>query len=242
MKAILTYHSIDDSGSVISVAPAVFRSHMAWLAASGLRVLSLEALLAAPDTGDAVAITFDDGFANFATDAWPTLRDHGFPVTVFVPTSHVGGENAWDDTVGDMPRLPLMTWETLGTVAEGGVELGAHSRTHPDLRALPDDGLRAETRGAVEILARETGRKPAGFAYPYGYVNDRVVAAVCECALWACTVRLRAVRRDDDRYRLPRLDAYYFRTPGQLEAWGTPWFLARLAIRGWAKRLRSGMR
>ena len=86
MRAILTYHSVDESGSPISIAPAAFRRHVAWLAAHGPRVVSVDELLRLPPTAAAVALTFDDAFVNFADLAWPLLREHRLPATVFVPS------------------------------------------------------------------------------------------------------------------------------------------------------------
>src|SRR5512145_338101 len=96
MRAILTYHSIDDSGSPVSVPPAVFSQHVRWMARSGVRVLPLADMLTLDrdDPSPAVAITFDDGFRNFR-DAAAQLNRAGFPVTLFVVTGHVGATNAW---------------------------------------------------------------------------------------------------------------------------------------------------
>src|SRR5262245_53682892 len=82
MKAILTYHSIDDSGSVISVDAATFRAHIEWLVKQKIAVVPLDRLREMSDDTHAVALTFDDGFENFATGAWPVLRDYALPVTV----------------------------------------------------------------------------------------------------------------------------------------------------------------
>jgi len=65
MRAILTYHSIDESGSVISVSESVFRGHVTWLARSAVRVVSIDTLMHLPADANAVALTFDDGFVNF---------------------------------------------------------------------------------------------------------------------------------------------------------------------------------
>jgi len=110
MRAILTYHSIDSSGSPISVSPSAFRAHVRWLASGAVRVLPLDELVSAGDDEDAVAITFDDGFENFATEAAALLAQHGLPSTVFVVPEHVDGTNAWggSDAPG-IPTLPLMS-------------------------------------------------------------------------------------------------------------------------------------
>ena len=86
MRAILMYHSIDASGSPISIDAACFERHLTWLAdqrdAGRVQVVPL-ADIAATDAdagGDALAITFDDAFASFETEAsagtWPSWSVH----------------------------------------------------------------------------------------------------------------------------------------------------------------------
>ena len=65
--------------------------------ASKVRVVPLDAILGVPPEQDALAITFDDGFANFAQSAWPLFKSEALPVTLFVATSRVGADNAWPD-------------------------------------------------------------------------------------------------------------------------------------------------
>ena len=97
MRAILTYHSIDDSGSPISVAPEEFRAHVRWLSSGLVRVVPLAELVTLPPEEEAVAITFDDAFQNFASVAAPLLYEHGLPATLFVVSGRVGRDNAWGD-------------------------------------------------------------------------------------------------------------------------------------------------
>ncbi|HEV2132003.1 MAG TPA: polysaccharide deacetylase family protein [Longimicrobiaceae bacterium] len=240
MRAILTYHSIDASGSAISVHLETFRSHVRWLAGSGVRVVPVEELLRLPPEAEALALTFDDGFANFAQLAWPLLRDHGMPVTLFVATDFVGGSNSWSVSRRiAVPRLPLLDWEELGRLVEEGVALGSHSRTHPDMRGLSAAALREEVEGSASRLEAKTGRAPTGFAYPFGYYDAAAVEAVRGCYAWACTVELRMLRTRENPWLTPRLDAYYLRSPGRLEAWGTRRLRRHLWLRAGARRVRN---
>jgi peptidoglycan/xylan/chitin deacetylase (PgdA/CDA1 family) len=239
MRAVLTYHSIDDSGSPVSVGEAAFRRQVQWVCSGAVRVVRLEDL---PDVGtgvDAVALTFDDGFANFAACAWPLLREHGLPVTVFVVTEHVGGTNAWGGRgVPGIPTLPLLGWDALATLAEQGVTLGAHSRTHADLRTLSGSALDAEVTGAADQLEAETGRRPQTFAYPYGHWNEAAASVVARSYRAACTTEHRPLGEREDPHLLPRLDAFYYRHGG-LESWGSTGFRARVRVRGALRRLRA---
>jgi peptidoglycan/xylan/chitin deacetylase (PgdA/CDA1 family) len=240
VRAILTYHSIDDSGSPISVSRSRFADDVQWLASGAVTVLSVPDLLALDADRAAVAITFDDGFSNFATTAWPLLRDRNLSATLFVPTRYVGSTNRWAHTPGGgMPTLPLLSWDGLGRLAEEGVVLGAHTRTHADLRVLSDDEIREEIAGSIEDIARETGRMADSLAYPYGYFNDRVVTATRRFCKWACTTVLRSISPRDDRYLLPRFDSYFLTGLGRLESFGSPVFRSYMSIRSTIRRLRG---
>lgn len=240
MRAILTYHSIDGSGSPISISPAAFRRHLDWLAAGPVRVLPLDRLVADPGGQDAVALTFDDALENFGEHGWPELRRRGLPATLFVPTDHVGGENDWGPgPVRGIPALELLDWPALRRMADEGLALGSHGRCHFDLTRLDDAALDDELTGSARIVARETGIEPTSFAYPYGAVDARVAAAAGRRYHLACTTELRPLEPGLDFHLLPRLDAFYLRRRGALEAWGSRRFARRLALRRAARDVRA---
>lgn len=242
MRAILTWHSIDATGSVISVSPEVFKAQLASIARLGLRVVSVPELLALDPDANAVALTFDDGFLNFRTHAWPVLRSHGFPATVFVVSDHVGGDNRWRGRADHgIPTLPLLAWDDLGALRSEGATLAAHTRTHPHLTTLGDAALEDELTTASAEIARRTDAEVEGFAYPYGALDARVAARVSARYRWACTTEFRAVGTSEQPPLLPRLDAWYYRDPSRLDAWGTPRFKAGLWLRRQARRVRSAL-
>ena len=241
MRAILTYHSIDESGSVISIPRAVFNRHVTWLRSGRVRVTSVPELLALPDDIDAVALTFDDGFRNVATEAMPLLA--GLPATVFVVSEHVGRTNTWQgQSAPGIPTLPLLDWKELGRLQDQGVTIGAHTRTHPDLTTVDATVLEDEVAGCAERLQRETGRRPDGFAYPYGSASPLSIAAAARTFRWACTAQLKTLATRDEAITLPRLDMYYFQRPGLIESWGQPTFHAYLASRRLLRSARQVVR
>jgi peptidoglycan/xylan/chitin deacetylase (PgdA/CDA1 family) len=137
--------------------------------------------------------------------------------------------------------MPLLNWDALGRLAEQGVELGAHTRTHPNLARVSADRLHDEIAGSAERIRSETGRAPRAFAYPYGAVSDGAVQVVSSRFSWGCTTEMRSVSPADARALLPRLDMYYLREPGQLERWGTARFRYRLTLRAGARLMRRGL-
>lgn len=242
MRAILMYHSIDSSGSPISVAAGAFRRHVDWLAGGPVQVVSLEQLLRLPEETLAVALTFDDGFANFATEAAPLLRDRGLPALLFVVTGHIGRDNRWGGR-GDpgVPVLPLLDWDALGRLREMGFTLGAHTRTHPRLTRLDGSMLEAELADAAGEMERRLGERPETFAYPYGDVDQRVARAAAACYRRACTTELGPLNEAESCHRLPRIDAWYLRNPARLADWGSREFRAWLWCRRQGRRLRAAL-
>ena len=242
MRAILTYHSIDSSGSPVSLPEDAFQAHVRFLASGRVRVVPLGDLPSTPEVEDAVAITFDDAFQNFATLAAPRLSGQGLPATIFVVSEAVGGTNAWSGRAAPgIPTLPLMGWGDLQSASAAGFEIGAHSRHHPDLTRLAPSKLEDETAGCAERIAAELGQRPRRFAYPYGAVNETVARVVREAFLQSVTTEMRPLSEDDDPALLPRLDAWYFRRAGALEGWGTPSFRRRVWFRAQGRRVRALM-
>ncbi len=239
MRAILTYHSIDPSGSPISIDVESFRRHVRWLASGRVTVTTVDQLLAAPDEDDAVALTFDDGFRNFGELAAPMLRDHGLPATLFIVTDRAGETNAWaGEPAANVPTLPLLGWDQIARLAEGDVTIGAHTRTHRSLTGLRGAALEDEVAGCAARIGERLGRPPRIFAYPYGSVDPAASVAVSATYAWGCTTELRALRQVEEAALLPRLDMYYFRAPRGLEAWGTARFHLSLRLRAHARRVR----
>lgn len=241
MRAILTWHSIDDSGSPISVSPAEWRRQVAWLAGCGARVVPLETVARAPGTDPLVALTFDDGFANFETDALPVLRDHGFPATLFIVTGHVGGDNRWAGRSSDIvPRLPLLGWDALARLPADLVAVGAHSHSHPRLGLITDPArLAEELEGASALIAERLGRVPDAVAYPYGSWSPATLEAAARRYRWGCTTELRALRVGEHPLALPRIDVHYLRAPDRLGRWGSARLRAWLGLRRAGRAVRG---
>jgi peptidoglycan/xylan/chitin deacetylase (PgdA/CDA1 family) len=240
MKATLTYHSIDDSGSPISVPESVFRTHAEWLARSGPPVVSIDRLLALPASESALAITFDDGFRNFATTAWPVLRDLGLPVTLYIPTAHVGRSNDWGGWDGhSIPELPLLDWEALARLAADGVTMGSHTCTHVQLPRLADAQVADELERSARTITERIGTRPTSLAYPYGAHDARTVRAAERVYEHAVTTELRVLSPGDSRCRLPRVDMFYMRTKGRMESWGSIRMRMYLRARAGARKCRQ---
>jgi peptidoglycan/xylan/chitin deacetylase (PgdA/CDA1 family) len=137
--------------------------------------------------------------------------------------------------------FPLLDWAGIATVAERGVAIGSHGRTHRRLTLLDSSSVSDELEGSFDDLRRELGVAPTALAYPYGDALDRerrIAAGIYKLAL---STELKRVDEDEDLHMLPRLDAYYLRVPGRLESFGTPAFTRYLRIRSRGRRLRASV-
>jgi peptidoglycan/xylan/chitin deacetylase (PgdA/CDA1 family) len=170
---VLLYHrlagELKPGQERIDVPPTRFAAQMRLVRRLGFATLSAEELVcvhaaARPPPKRAVAVTFDDAFAEIVE---PLLRHAGSHPLVFVPTADAGRAAAWLD--GER----VATWDALAGLARAGVGLGGHTRSHVDLTVAGDAQAEAEIRGPREDLFERTGVEPIAFAYPHGRFGSR---------------------------------------------------------------------
>lgn len=232
---IITYHSLDESGSAISISPSMFRRQIGWLAAHRYETLKLSDALSCLRAGRlperSIALTFDDGFLNTLTVALPALSKHGFTATMFAVHDYLGRTNSWPGQPRSLPRLALMDWSGVKELQAARWEIGAHTRTHPDLTRQPMSQASVEIAGCRELLEQGLGCQVSAFAYPYGRYVHRVRALVEEVYSAAVTTRLGLAWPDQDRFTLNRIDAYYLTRPSLVRHLEHPLLPAYLAAR-----------
>lgn len=208
MKAIITFHSIDSSGSVLSFAPGAFASLLDGFEQSALPVLTLDELLN-PATRRGVTLTFDDGIDSVFNAALPVLRERTLPAHLFLATSVVGSQNRWQGQPAHAPRFDVMSWQQLEQLHDAGFRIESHTHNHPDMRQLGNAEMEAECTTADKAIERAVGRRPKYFAYPYGYFNAAVRDYVSGRYRAAVTTQLGVLGEELDKAALPRLDSYY---------------------------------
>jgi len=221
---ILAYHSLDDTGSVVSTRPEKFRQQMRSLSDSGIPVVAMDRVTQSPGS---VAITFDDGYSSVLEHGAPILARYGFSATTFVVTGQCGKNNDWDQRGRRIPKLPLMSWSQVREFLSAGLSVGSHSHTHARLNA---QNVREELERSKREMEDHLGVRPASVCYPYGEADAAVRRTAGEFFDWACCTDLAYVRPDADRCWLPRIDAYY--APANLATLLTPAGRFYLAARG----------
>jgi peptidoglycan/xylan/chitin deacetylase (PgdA/CDA1 family) len=123
-----------------------------------------------------VLLTFDDGYADVVKFALPILQRYRYPATLFAVSGEVGASSRWEPAT--KLRRDLLDQNGLRDWLAAGMEVGAHTRTHPDLTTLEWSELEREVRGGREELEALTGQYVYAFSYPYGTYNDAVVDEV----------------------------------------------------------------
>ena len=214
---ILAYHSLDDSGSVLSTSPQVFAEQMRILQELDVEVIPLtkirEVLEGESASKPSVAITFDDGFRNVYEHGFRILQRYGFPATIFLVTDYCGKMNDWPSQPLHIKRYPLLTWNEIREMSQGTIDFGSHTQTHSDLTMLPTHRVEEELLGSKRKIEDAIGRPVDLFAYPYGALDDTVRKIVQTHFNLSCSTSLGFVGRQSDLFALERLDMYYLRQP-----------------------------
>jgi len=209
---VLLYHGVgmrvDPRFARWVVTPTSFAEQMATLAAEGYSTITAtqaaEALRSHRPAGErVVAITFDDGFAEVHDSAWPVLRRHGLTATVYVATGYVGDTSRWLHDEGEGTR-PMLDWDQIAELADGGIEIGAHTESHVALDTVSRARAAREIERSRDALAAVVG-PVASFAYPYGYHRASVRRQVREAGFThAYTVGDGIASAADDRFAITR--------------------------------------
>lgn len=219
---VFIYHRFGESRYPSTSTPvAAFRAQLDHLTEQGFHVWPLAQLVNALRTGRrvpfrTVALTIDDAFQSFYTRAWPLIRAHGFPVTVFVSTAAV-----------DHHYPAYMTWAEMRRLQRAGVAFADHTLTHPHmLERLPGETEAAwrsrmarEIEGAQRRLQEELGPRtntdPKLFAYPYGEYDSTLAKMVTGLGYIAFSQASGALGEPFDPRALPRfpIDTHYDALP-----------------------------
>jgi peptidoglycan/xylan/chitin deacetylase (PgdA/CDA1 family) len=238
MRAILTFHSIDSKGSVISYTPALFGRLLDTLDRKQIPVYGLDTLMD-PQTGKGVALTFDDGMRSVYQAALPVLREYGVPAHVFVTTGVIEQGHPWPRQPASIPSFDMLDWQQLEALQAAGVAIESHTHTHPDMRTLSDQQMEEECAAADDIIERRLGRRPQYFAYPFGYHNSLARAVAARRYRGAVTTELRSLGFQEDSAALPRLDSYYFQTEKRIRGLDSTATRVYLGVRSLLRTLRG---
>lgn len=214
---ILMYHSIalvdNTKFRPFAVPPTHFAAQMAYLYQQGYTPVTVTQLMRIRaehvESGKKlperlVVLTFDDGFADFFTDALPVLQQYRFRATLYVSTAFVGQTSCWLRHEGEHMRA-MLTWEQIREVHNAGIECGGHTHQHVQLDNLPLSRANEEIIYCKHLLEEHLGQPVLSFAYPFGYYTTSIKQCVCAAGYTsACAVGHRMSSENSDPLALTR--------------------------------------
>lgn len=225
---ILAYHSISDNlfgyshpYYQINTTSEVFRQQMCWLRSAGYQTMDLGDLpWQSSSNGHGckrLVLTFDDGYRDFLTEAWPVLQQCGFSATVFLVTDRIQNESQ------RVEGAEYLTWQDVRELHGQGVSFGSHTASHADLRSLGPEQIEYELGYSKELIEQKLGTPVRSFSYPFPFPEEddhfvRYLVDVLENQGYqnAVSTVIGRVRHGRASFFLPRLP---------INSWDDPPFL-----------------
>lgn len=191
------YHNVEYSKERQSnwVSPERFQQHLGFLRKNHFNVITLKEFVDAKRNGRSLparttVLTFDDGYENNYTNAFPLLKQYGYPATIFMVSDFIGKEG-------------FLSLAQIQEMMQYGITFQGHSLTHVYLPDLALAQQRREVIDSKEILEKSLGVKIDYFAYPIGGYNDTIKGLVKEAGYTAAFTTNRGT--DRDIYELKRV-------------------------------------
>jgi len=213
---ILMYHSIQDGTQhkgayyETNTSPRAFESQMSYLRENHYQAVTLDhacqVLQSGAGTGKQVAITFDDGFRDFYTVAFPILEQNNFSATVFL----IAG--AGSDARTTFKGQQCLSWSEVKELSSQGIQFGSHTMSHPELKKLGAAKIEEELGRSRQIIEEKLGNRVTSFSYPYAFpeTRKRFVSQLREALVRngyenGVSTVIGTAQGQDDPYFLPRL-------------------------------------
>lgn len=223
---ILMYHRVTPRPArgpapTWNVTPVDFRTQLKGLLVRGYQAWPLRKILDYSRQGQPIpprsfVVTFDDGYENNYSQAWPILCELGVPATIFVATAYLDGAapfpfDNW--SAAGSPDVPVESWRPLTTeqcaemLAQGLIDLGSHTHTHANFRGQPEAFVR-DVATSLDVLRTRFGLADATFAFPFGIAGPTLIAAARRTGvLCALNSQTRLVQPHSDPFTWGRLVA-----------------------------------
>ena len=202
---ILVYHHVSEhTPPSTTISPEKFKEHLLFLKANH-SVVPLTEMIEKLKSGQplpdmAVAITFDDGFANILKNAHPLLLEFGFPYTIFVNPDTVGSGKAH------------ISWPELKTMSQQGALIANHYLDHRHMLQGSEKAdwlkiTRQNILAAEAAIEEKIGFSPGYLAYPFGEYNAELADLVNEMGLIGFAQHSGGVGLHTDFTQVPRFPA-----------------------------------
>lgn len=208
---ILLYHYVRDYqnphdwlGEGLSISPQGFAGQLDSLKQDGYQTVTFVDIAQGRIPAKPVMITLDDGQADAFTAAYPALRERGMRAVFYI-------------VLGFVDTPDHVTWENVKELAAAGMEIGAHTMTHPELPKLTAEAQHQEIVGSIETIQSKLNRQVVSFAYPYGLYNQTSLDILRGTNIfWAVTTNGGIAREGLEPLALPRLNMGNHAVPQQV--------------------------
>lgn len=204
---VLQYHHVsENTPAATSISPALFAEHMAHIKEAGYEVLALEELVDMLKAGKtlpdrAVAITFDDAYESIYTEAFPVLKQYGWPFTIFLNVQPL-----------EQRLNQFLTWDQVMEMTAAGATIANHSYSHPHMIRRLEGETEAQWRQRMhdeimkteKIIVEKTGHKLKIFAYPFGEYDQSSKDLLAELGFVAFGQQSGPIGQGEDLLALPR--------------------------------------
>lgn len=211
---ILAYHMVQpnfDLG-ITRVKPEQFEKQIKYLYNSGYQTISvceyIEYIEQKNLNSKYVIITFDDAYTSVYEFAFPILKKYHFKATIFVITNYVGDRNKWDYNIFRFELLHC-TWEQLRHLVSEGWEIGSHTATHRNLKALSNGEVWSEIKTSKELIENKIRESVNIISYPFGKFDNRIIELVKKAGyIGGCTLGQNLPKNQNYPYAIFRRGVY----------------------------------
>ena len=187
---VLAYHSINDKRTDnLAVQTTEFEHQINYLVSKGYKSITLSQFGEIKNSGSSlsaktVIITFDDGYRDNFTNAYPVLKRYGYTATIFLTVNLIGTQQMLLPELfihkygGTFEDYQMLMWEEIKEMLDNGIEFGSHTLTHPYLPHISQQQAEKEISLSKEIMEKMLGRTIESFCYPSGHFNNHILSIV----------------------------------------------------------------
>lgn len=196
---VLYYHSVDENAAnEVTITPEKLQEQLDYINDNNYVTITMTELYDhiennKPIPEKSIIITFDDGYMNNYTEAFPMLKELNMTATIFCVGNSLDGSY-------------YLSEEAIKEMSDYGIDIESHTVNHVHLDTMSYDEQLLELKNSKNILEKITGKEVLSLAYPFGDYNDNTIKAAKDAGYkMGFTTKLGLSDRTDDIYKLDRI-------------------------------------
>ena len=196
---VLYYHSVDENAAnEVTITPEKLKEQLDYINDNNYVTITMTELYDhiennKPIPEKSIIITFDDGYMNNYTEAFPMLKELNMTATIFCVGNSLDGSY-------------YLSEEAIKEMSDYGIDIESHTVNHVHLDTMSYDEQLLELKNSKNILEKITGKEVLSLAYPFGDYNDNTIKAAKDAGYKiGFTTKLGLSDRTDDIYKLDRI-------------------------------------